>query len=344
MISILSFIVVIGICVISHEFGHYITAKACGVQVHEFSFGMGPVLWKHKIERTLWSVRVFPIGGFVRLAGMEEEQPEENVIPGKGFNDKKAWQRFLILFNGPFVNVFLAIILTAFFLSGHGVVNMTSTAVGSIMENLPAQAEGLQAGDLILSVNGESVSNWVEMARSIREAASTGPVTLEIEREGTRFQKTISIPFNSTYGAALLGVRPPFVRYGAFTALKNAFSYTVSMSIEMIQGIIRWALRAQDVEVTGPIGIATMAGEAAKQGIWTFISFLALINLNLGLINLFPFPALDGGRLVFILGEIATRKRLPERVENYIHFVGFVLLISLILFITWKDISRIFSL
>ena len=112
----------------------------------------------------------------------------------------------------------------------------------------------------------------------------------------------------------------------------------------MIRGIVRWALHTQDVEVSGPIGIATMAGQAARQGIWAFLSFLALINLNLGLINLFPFPALDGGRLVFILGEMITRKRLPERIENYIHFAGFVLLITLILFITWKDISRIFSL
>lgn len=344
IVSVLSFLLVIGICVVTHEYGHYRTAKACGVRVHEFAFGMGPVLWQKKGRETLWSIRAFPVGGFVRLAGMDEEQPGEEVKEGKGFNDKKAWQRFFILLNGPLVNILLAMALTAIFLSAHGVIDMSSPVVGDIMENLPAQHIELQPGDIIRTVNGVHVSDWPSMAKAIRDEAKEGPVTLEIERGGQLLLKEVAIPYSAKYGAQLLGIRPPMMRYGLLSAWTNAFSYTVNMSVEMIQGIVRWVLQAQDVDVSGPIGIATMAGEAAKQGIWPFISFLSLINLNLGLINLFPFPALDGGRLVFIVGEIVTKKRLPERIENFIHLAGFILLITLILFITWKDISKIFNL
>jgi regulator of sigma E protease len=187
MASLLSFLFVIGICVVVHEYGHYITARLFDVQVHEFAFGMGPVLFQRKGKHTLWSVRAFPVGGFVRLAGMEEENDEETVEPGRAFYDKAAWKRFLILVNGSVANVLLALLLTAVFLTGHGVVNLEETVIGEVMEGYPAQAAGIVPGDRILSVNGTPVETWRAMSTEIRQEAPKGSVLFSVRGGGRSF-------------------------------------------------------------------------------------------------------------------------------------------------------------
>lgn len=343
MISLLSFIFVIAICVVSHEYGHYLTAKLTGVQVHEFAFGMGPIVWqKPGRDGTLWSVRIFPIGGFVRLAGMDEEKPGEKVIPGGAFNDKSAIRRFLILFDGAFFNIVLAVLLTGIFLWGHGIMDLGDTRIGELMDGYPAQSAGFEVGDRIISVDGSSVGDWREMSESIRTGAEKGPVSITIDRSGIEIGFNIEIPKDPEFGYPLLGIRPTMRTFGPAGAFGHAFYYVCEMSLEWVKGIYLLIVNRSQVDLTGPVGIASMAGHAAKAGLWSFISFLAIINLNLGMINLFPFPALDGGRIVFILLEILTRKKVPERIENYIHFTGFVFLITLIVFITWKDIAKLF--
>ena len=344
-ISALSFVIVIGICVLIHEFGHYITARLLGVQVHEFAFGMGPVILqiKQKNEaRMLWSWRLFPIGGFCRLAGMGEESEDETVFPGKGFNEQAAWKRFLILLNGSLGNIVLALLLTACFLYGHGVLNMEDTKIGTLMEGYPAAHAGFQLGDRIVAVNGRHVSAWREMSQSLRDAAREGDVVFTVERGGSTLEIKASIPFNKEYGNPMLGITPALERYTFVSALQNAVGYTRDMTILMLKGIWEWIAQKQEVDVTGPIGIASMSGRAMSEGSWSFITFLALISLNLGLLNLLPFPALDGGRIFFVFLEIIFRRRLPERVENWIHTTGLILLISLMVFVTWQDIRRIF--
>lgn len=357
MVSFISFVIVIGICVLIHEYGHYITARTLGVQVHEFAFGMGPVIKQVKRRvvqpgasaeekpletQMLWSWRLFPVGGFCRLAGMGEESEGEKVLPGMGFNEQPAWKRFLILFNGSFFNIILALILTATFLYGHGVLNMNDTKIGTLMEGFPAQAAGFQVGDRILEVNGKRVSEWREMSTALREAASQGDVRLTVERDGRTIEIVTSIPQSSEHGHPMLGIIAAPERYTAPQAVLNAAGYTWDMTVLMIRGIWDWITQKQEVDVTGPIGIASMSGQAMREGAWSFITFLALISLNLGLLNLFPFPALDGGRIIFVLLEMLLRRRLPEKVENWIHTAGFVLLIALMVFITWQDITRLF--
>ena len=342
MASLLSFLFVIGICVVVHEYGHYITARLFDVQVHEFAFGMGPVLFQRKGKHTLWSVRAFPVGGFVRLAGMEEENDEETVEPGRAFYDKAAWKRFLILVNGSVANVLLALLLTAVFLTGHGVVNLEETVIGEVMEGYPAQAAGIVPGDRILSVNGTPVETWRAMSTEIRQEAPKGSVLFSVRRGGAVISISAVILPDREQGIPLFGIRPGMKRFPVGEAFSSALSYTVNMSVEMIRGIIRWVSGTEKVDVTGPVGIASMAGEAARKGLWTFLSFLALITLNLGLINLLPFPALDGGRLFFTAGEMVLRRRLPPRIENYSHMTGFFRLITLIRYITWQDLLRLF--
>jgi regulator of sigma E protease len=308
---------------------------------------MGPVIKQIRQQnktRMLWSWRLFPVGGFCRLAGMGEEGGDETVLPGMGFSEQPGWKRFLILLDGSLNNIILALILTTAFLYGHGVLNMDDTKIGTLMEGYPARQAGFEVGDRIVAVNGNSVSEWREMSASLREAAKNGEVRFTVEREGE--EKTLeirtAIPVSREQGYPMLGITPALVRYTASEAMRNAAGYTWDTTRLMLRGIWEWITRQQEVDVTGPIGIASMSGRAMREGAWSFVTFLALISLNLGLLNLFPFPALDGGRIIFVLLEMVFRRRLPEKVENIIHTAGFVLLICLMVLVTWQDIYRLF--
>lgn len=348
--SLIAFIIVIAVCVIVHEYGHYITAKILGVQVHEFAFGMGPAVLQHRNKKTkmLWSWRLFPVGGFCRLAGMNEDEEGEIVIPGMGFDEQPAWKRFLILLNGSLFNVLLAVILMAMFLCGYGVLDMDSTKIGEIMPGFPAEISGLKAGDEILSVNGQKAdgsksSKWREMSEIIRvESLKDENVIFEIKRGQEVLTLKIQVPVNQEYGRPMLGVSPSHVRYGIIKAVRSSLGYTYRMTEMMLRGFYELIVQRQEADVTGPVGIASMSGKALREGFWDFITFIAIIALNLGIMNLFPIPALDGGRILFVLLEMILRRRLPEKVENWIHTAGFALLISLMILITGKDIYNLF--
>ena len=344
LISIIAFVIVIAVCVIVHEYGHYITAKILGVQVHEFSFGMGPAVLQHRAKNgMLWSWRLFPVGGFCRLAGMDEEDEGESVIPGRGFNEQPAWKRFLILLNGSAFNIALAVVLMALFLWGHGILDMDHTRIGEIMPGFPSEQAGLRVGDEILKVNGSDVVKWREMSELIRTEGTKNPsLTLTVKRGDETLTLTVNVPNNEEYGRPMLGVSPSHTRYGFLMACRNSLSYTYRMTKLMFQGLAEFVLGRQEADVTGPVGIASMSGQAMRSGFWDFLTFIAIIALNLGILNLFPIPALDGGRLLFVMLEMITRRRLPEKVEGWIHTAGFVVLISLMVLITCKDIYTLF--
>lgn len=347
MTSLISFLIVISICVISHEGGHYLAAKWRGVLVHEFSFGMGPVLWSRKRGDTLWSVRAFPIGGFVRLEG----EDGEGAGAGGGALDykihshslfyKKPWERMVILSAGAAVNLLLAWLLTAALLVGSGVLDLHRPAIGTIIDGTPAQEAGLLPGDLIRSVNGVGLKEWGDIRKALHSNSVVGDeFTVVIEREGQDIEKKILIP-EKPGGGRMLGIQPPRVFYPVHEALARSLGYSWNMGTEIIRGLLLTITGRIKTDVVGPVGIAIMAGDAIKMGVWSFIAFLGVINLHLGLLNLFPFPALDGGRIIFVLFEMITRRKIPEKWEAYVHFGGFVILITLIVLITGNDILRL---
>jgi regulator of sigma E protease len=341
-ISLISFLVVIAICVLAHESGHFLTARFFGVQVHEFALGMGPALARIPGRNNIWSIRMVPVGGFVRLAGMGEEVSGEIALPGMSFNEKSPWKRLVILAGGSLSNVCLAVILTVFLLWGHGVLDLESTRIGEIMPGYPGESIGLAEGDLILEVGGITVENWNDLSSSIRDGAQEGPITLKIMRGSDIITLSVAVPLDPQHGIPLLGIRPSMKKYPLPRAITGSVGYIWDFSVEILAGIIEWATGRSQVDVTGPIGIASMAGKAAQQGFWTFLAFLSMINLHLGILNLLPFPALDGGRILLVAVEVATGKRLPEKWENIVHLAGFALLILLLVMVTWKDISRLF--
>ena len=206
LISIIAFIIVIAVCVVVHEYGHYITARILGVQVHEFSFGMGPAIFQHRGKNNmLWSIRILPLGGFCRLAGMGEEEDDEQVISGMGFNEQSAWKRFLILLNGSLFNIILAVVLMAFFLWGHGILDMEHTKIGEIMKGFPSEQAGLIAGDEVISVNDVNVTKWREMSEMIRnESMKDENVKFGIKRGDETLTLTVKVPMNNEYGRPML--------------------------------------------------------------------------------------------------------------------------------------------
>jgi regulator of sigma E protease len=344
IVSLLSFLLVIAICVVIHEGGHYAAAVWRKVQVHEFAFGMGPgVVTKRGKSGTLWSWRMFPIGGFVRLEG-DEDEPRPGDVPDltRSFNIRRPWERFVIIAGGAFMNIVLAWFLTTMLLSVNGINDLESPVVGNLMTGYPAERMGALPGDKVLSINGTAISEWPEIRKAL-QSIDTDDVEIVVRRGGSEFTLSGAVPFSKEQGARLWGVQPSRVRYPIYKAAFVGMSYCWKMSIAILEGLWGMITGTVRADVAGPVGIARMAGDAASQGFWTFITFLAVINLNLGLLNLMPLPALDGGRLVFLLGEMISGHKFPEKWENRIHLVGFAALLALIAFVTWQDIWKWWS-
>lgn len=344
MLSIVSFLIVIAICVISHEGGHFLAAKLRNVLVHEFSFGMGPEVFSTRRGETQYSIRTFPIGGFVKLEGEDAagDESETRCEPGRSLLHKKPWERAFIIAAGPSVNILLAWLITAFYLAGCGVYNMETPTIGKIMENSPAMSAGLKSGDLIKSIDGNELKSWPDIRKNILNKNKENDLfEIIIERDGGLQNYSLNIPQNPDTGARLLGVQPPLEKFPPAKALLKSFRYSWDMSLQILRGLYMTLTGRIKADVTGPVGIASMAGSAWREGFWSFIAFLGIVNLNLGLLNLFPFPALDGGRLIFILIEVITRRKVPERVETMIHYAGYIILLMLIALVTGKDIYRL---
>ena len=342
-LSVIAFLFIILICVIVHEFGHYFAALVFGVKVHEFSFGMGPLLFQRQGRKNKWSVRALPVGGFVRLAGMGEENEGEDLKPGEGFQDKAPWKKLVILAAGALNNILLVIVLATLLLMTRGVMDLSVSEVGAVMPGFPAAEAGLRSGDLIEKIGEVNVSDWQSMTREIRsQSQKTDNLTLYVRRGSSRLTFTLGTKRENPDGPALVVIQPAIRKLSFFAAVKGSLSYTVHMTLAMLHGLREVFVHPAQVDVSGPVGIAAMAGQAAKAGFYSLLSFLAIISLNLGIINLLPFPALDGGHIIFALCEMITGRSVSQELEGRVHFIGFVILALLIVFVTWQDIARLF--
>ena len=360
--TILIFILVLVVLIVGHEFGHFLAAKAARMRVLEFGIGFPPKAFGKKLwGETEFSINWIPFGGFVRIFG---EDPKDANAPG-AFTEKHPLAQAFVLFAGPFANIVLAFVLTwsAFvigapaILDGEGsggTVRDARLVVGEVLDNSPAEAAGIEAGDVLTAVVVGSEKRFLETPLDVSEAVSqtTGPLTLSVVRDGVELDVVIepiaglieSDPAQRAIGVATAHIGT--VSYGPLEAATRSLTTTVESLVFIVVSLATllgsaFTLSADLSQVAGPVGIASLTGEAAAFGLGSLLTFAALLSVNLAVVNLLPFPALDGGRLLFLGIESVTRRKIPVGISGLFNSAGFALLILLMIAVTVGDVVRL---
>ncbi|MBE6593000.1 MAG: site-2 protease family protein [Ruminococcaceae bacterium] len=329
---------VFGILIFIHELGHFFTARRCGVAIKEFAIGMGPTLfsWHSKKYETKYALRAFPIGGFVSMLGEDEASEDESA-----FCNKKVWQRMLITAAGPLMNLILGFILMLSVVLIQGPIGSTTVAQ---FDEGALSAETLKVGDEILKVDGTRVKSGNEVMYEIMNQGFE-PIDILVKRDGSEIlvEDVVFPTFEEegvTFGEMDFKVFPQERTF--FNIISQTFTRsisTVKMVVDSLIGLFsgRFGIDA----MSGPIGVAEVVGEAAKTSALSFLYIVTVLTVNLGVFNLIPFPALDGGRFLFLIIEAIRRKPISKNVEAYINFAGIVILFGLMIFISFKDVLKL---
>ena len=346
ILSLLWFVLILGSIVAIHEFGHFIFAKLANIYVYEFSIGMGKKIFgkKRKKGETEFCVRAVPLGGYVMIAG--EDVEDEKVPSDRQMCNKSFIQRFLVLFAGPFNNflfAFLILFISALF---YGAIS-TTPIIGDVVVDYPAFNSGLEKGDLLLSLNGEKVSSWDQGLIKL-QTTNGEMVIFEVQKTDGNIVKYEVTPLEVTDEEGNVGykygISPEYKKeYGFGKSLSYAFRRTFSLFGSMIDTLkYLFTGRVGVDQLSGPVGIFTIIDSQAKEGLEAVLYLVAYLSINVGIINLLPFPAFDGGRILFLIIEKVFRKPVSKKVENMIHTIGFMLIIGLLIYVTFNDILRLF--
>lgn len=336
--NIIAAIIVLGIIIFIHELGHFVTAKFFKMPVSEFSIGMGPQVYSYDTINTTYSFRAIPIGGFVNIEGMEVDSKVKD-----GFNSKSPFARLVVLFAGVFMNFLLAfsIIFIMLNVSGKAVQNKEAI-VGHILENSNG-SKILFPKDRILSINGVNISNWEDIGKTINTLEKKDEVKLVIERESEIKNIDLKLTYEPETKRYILGILPDYhiEKFTVSEAVKASFLGLKKIMVDTLDGlkmIISGKVKSE--EISGPIGIIKVVGEASKEGIGIVAWLTALLSVNVGILNLLPLPALDGGRIIFVLLELMGIK-VNKKIEERIHTTGMMLLFALFIYISANDIFNL---
>ena len=342
--NLISAILIFGILIFSHELGHFLAARWAGVTVLEFSIGMGPVLWRWKKDETDYSLRLLPIGGFVRMDGEEGELSALEPAASRktvSFREVSVGRRVVIVAAGAAMNLLLALLVMVALVASTEAIG--STTVAEYQEGNLSAAGGLQIDDTILEINGRRIRISTDVAYALIHSQGE-PCDILVQRDGeTVALSGVSFPVDEQTGSAVIDFyfyRAPFT---PATVLHEAFFRCVTMMREIywsLGGMFTGEVSIDDL--TGPVGTTQAISEVSKQGMAALTYFAVFISINLGIVNLLPIPALDGGRLFLLLVEKLRGKPISAELEGGINLIGFALLMLLVIFVTWRDIRALF--
>lgn len=354
MMTLIFFILIFGVVVIAHEFGHFLLAKANGIHVVEFAVGMGPTLCSFKKGGTKYSLKLFPIGGACMFEGEDGLMTQEGEESEGSFQKASVWGRISTVVAGPIFNFILAFVIAFIMVNMTDFVAIRDPIATQIAQGGGAEAAGLQDGDRIISLNGEKICLYQEISLYMQASYRGGDLEVVYERDGVRHSTTLTPQYDEESGVYLLGVmNADFVEPKGFSTFKYAWyeiRYYVKATYKSLGMIFRGKVSRQDV--AGPVGIAVnVVGktyDAAKAYGWqsvllSMMEITLMLSVNLGILNLLPVPALDGGRLVFLLVEVIRGKPVPPEKEGLVHFIGLVFFMVLMAVVFFNDLRNIFN-
>ncbi len=333
-------ILVFGVLILSHEAGHFFTAIWAKIKIHEFSIGMGPALFKREGKLCRFCIRAFPIGGFVQMEGEDGDSTDEN-----SFTSKPRWKRFLVLVMGAAMNILMGFLLIC-------CINATikaypTTTVAEFLPDAVSSSYGLKEGDKITAIDGYRIFSYMDISYALTKDSKAEDFDIIVQRDGKKVQlENVRFPVieDEGYGAFH---DTDFKVFGQKRNLFSVFKYSAGYTLSVSRSIYSFVgslftMKADLSQVSGPVGTAEIIGKSATVGLDSLLLVVAMISINLGVMNLLPFPALDGGRILFLLIEAIRRKPMNPKVETAINGIGLLLLMGLMVLVMFKDIINLF--
>jgi regulator of sigma E protease len=349
--AVVSALIGLGILIVIHELGHFLVAKKSGVGVITFSIGFGPKLFKKKIGETEYAVSAFPLGGYVKMVGEDPEDEVSAVDIHKSFAHQPLAKRAAIVAAGPISNLLLAVVIFLWTFVTYG-VPVSTTQIGGITQNSPAAAAGLQKGDRIVGVGDQPIEKWEDLSRRIKESQGQ-PLHLRIMRDSREIEITVSPARSETrnvFGEKqevwFIGIasEPAIERGNPLLAVGQAFYKTGEYSVVTLLALFKMVTGdLSPKNLGGPLLIAQMAGQQAREGLASFFFFVAMLSINLGVLNLLPIPVLDGGHLFFFLLEWLLGRPVEVKQRERAQQVGIFILIGVMIYAFYNDIARFFE-
>lgn len=347
-------LLMLSVIVMAHEFGHYIAGRMCGIGVVEFAVGMGPKLFGWTRKGIKYSVRAIPIGGFCSFVGEDEENPAPNAM-----NAMPVWKRFVTVASGPIMNFVFAYIVCVILLANFMNVLLVPK-IDEVVADMPAAEAGFEAGDIVVAIDGVEITYddpGAEKMRSIVQSADpTAEMVFTVERDGEKLDIPITPRLvetqtvNETTGETVvtrnyqIGIMFSTRNYTFGEAITEAGRYMVDTTVMMVDALRNLVFKGEGAdEISGPVGVISIVSQQVRHGMYMALYLVFIISLNLGIMNLLPLPALDGGRLVLLAVEGITRKRIPPEKEGMVHGIGLLLLFGLMIMITYQDIVRLIT-
>lgn len=349
---ILLALLLLGILITVHEFGHFFAARLTGIAVKEFSIGFGPKIlqWKSKKHETLFSLRPIPMGGFCMFYGDTDDDPKgEKKDDPRNYNLAPVWKRMLSVVCGPLMNFVLAFVVAIVLMAGYGVTG-TQPIIQSVDVNMPAEAAGLMVGDQFVRIGEQDVKDsTVSAVSDAISAAGASDIPITVLRQGQEVTLQVTPIFDGELNRYRIGISIGSSGTRSLASgeiLPAAWNSCIYASRAILDALGKLVTTGEGLNDTaGPVGVVQLVAEQTRQGgLEIFLNLMVIISINLGLVNLFPIPGLDGSRLVFMLLEAIRKRPISQKIETAVHLCGYVLLLGLMVFFTFKDVGRIFGL